>query len=566
PYPGSQCGRVQGPLGTWGDDEPEFSGDTAARLHVYDRGGHHVCTEVNFFFDGKVEGAQTTVSPRLFSPNGDENLDISTLNIFLEEPATVDVELYAAADSGRGREITGDPLGTLVAGLQVLDSALVEWNGRDGGGDVVPDGFYGLVTTFTDACGNMTRRTSFVEVDNTPPVAPILFPQSGDPLPMVIEILGTVQDKNLLAWNVDFGVGFDPDVWSRLGNGSREQMEEVLAVWNTNGLFGDFTLRLVASDEAGNRTENRVEILLGNPTYLLTYFEILPRLFSPNGDGRRESASMRFGLDFPSLVTLTLQMPVGNVVRTLLDATPLGAGAVVRPWNGANDAGNPLPDGTYTAVVRAALAANPGVTQEETLTVVLDRTPPHVDITSPATGFITGNSAVTGTIEDLHLTQYSVEITDTPQAPVWTELASGTTSRTDVTFALLDDLEEGDYALRVMAEDEGEIRVEQILPFTVDNTPPAVALTAPVSGSIVGAVGGPVALEGTIEEDHLESFTVEFGAGSAPTDWTAIVTGTEIPATNALGNWDVSAVADGLYTVRLSAVDLAGLSAETRVQ
>ena len=447
----------------------------------------------------------------------------------------------------------------------MLDSELIEWNGEDGSGSVVADGLYGLVTLFTDACGNMARKVSFVEVDNTPPTAPILFPAAGDPLPMVIEVLGTVFDRNILTWSVDFGVGFDPDVWSRIDSGTRNADQEVLAVWNTNGLFGDFGLRLVASDEAGNRTETRVDLFLGNPTYLLTYFEALPRLFSPNRDGRRETTSLRFGLDFPSLITLTVQNSAGAVVRTLLDGSPLGPGAVVRPWDGGNDTGTLLPDDTYTILVRAALADNPAVTQEEMVTVVLDQTPPTIDITSPATGFITGNSAVVGSIEDLHLTEYVVELTDTPASPVWTELARGTTSRVNTTFSILDDLEEADYALRIRAQDEGEIRVEEILPFTVDNTPPVVTLTEPLAGSILGAVGGLVDLMGTIEEEHLEAFTLEFGAGADPASWTPIVTGTEIPATEQLGTWDVSGVADGIYTLRLSAQDLAGLSAQTRV-
>ncbi len=566
PYPADQCGSVQGPLGTWGDSdgETEFSGDTAVRIHAFDRGGYHVCQERQFFFDGEVEGAQTTISPRLFSPNGDENLDLTVLNIFLEEPASVDVEVYAAVETDRGPEISGDVLRFLETGLQVLDSALVNWDGQDGSGSVLPDGVYGLVTRFLDSCGNLASRTVFVELDNTPPTAPILFPGPSDPLPMVIEILGTVQDRNIQAWTVDFGVGLDPDTWSRINLGAGEMDAEVLAVWNTNGLFGDFTLRLVALDEAGNRTETLVSVLLGNPTYLLTYFEILPRFFSPNGDGRRETASMRFGLDFPSFVTLTVETDTGTVLRTLLDGVALGSGAVVRPWDGRSDGGTLLPDDVYTVVVRAVLAANPGVTQEETLTVVLDKTPPTIDITSPSTGFITGSSAVVGSIEDLHLTEYIVELTDTPSAPVWNELASGTTSRVSTTFAILDDLAEADYALRIRAEDEGEIRVEQILPFTVDNTPPVVTFTEPLAGSIVGAVGGPVDLLGTVEEEHLETYRVEFGAGPAPDTWTTIVLGTSIPTTDRLGVWDVSAVADGLYILRLTAQDLAGLSAEVR--
>ncbi len=157
-----------------------------------------------------------------------------------------------------------------------------------------------------------------------------------------------------------------------------------------------------------------------------------------------------------------------------------------------------------------------------------------------------------------------MSLTGTPQAPAWQDVASGTVNRQDFAFASLEGLDEGDYALRVQASDMGQIVAEQIIPFTVDSKPPVVHLTAPVAGSFVGAVGGPLAIAGTIEEAHLASWRLEAGRGADPTSWTALASGTSVPQALA-ATWSLQGVADGLWTLRLVAVDLAGQTSETRL-
>ena len=74
-----------------------------------------------------------------------------------------------------------------------------------------------------------------------------------------------------------------------------------------------------------------------------------------------------------------------------------------------------------------------------------------------------------------------------------------------------------------------------------------------------------MAVVGLVRDDHLESWTLRFGAGEEPADFATIalgqVGGDGIP----LGAWDVRFVPDGVYTLSLVAVDRAGLTAESRV-
>jgi hypothetical protein len=148
----------------------------------------------------------------------------------------------------------------------------------------------------------------------------------------------------------------------------------------------------------------------------------------------------------------------------------------------------------------------------------------------------------------------------------WTEIEAGAANRVDAPLGSLEGLDEGPHALRIRAEDAAEIRVEQIFQFIVDNTPPVVTFSAPAAGAIVGAAAGPIDLMGAIVEEHLADWRLEAGAGSAPTSWTLLASGSETPAVPTLAAWSLGALADGLYTLRLSATDRAALASEVRLQ
>jgi flagellar hook assembly protein FlgD len=498
-----------GTLGIYGDSDKEepFVGDATLLFETFDWGGFHTCTETTFFFDGAVEGTELRSDRRLFSPNADGTLDLVTLEYGSDELTFVDLDVYPALENDQGvLVITGPRIRSLVAQDPVLDSSFREWNGLDDNGIVVPDGLYLVVATFEDACGNLAKKKTGLEVDNTPPQAEILYPQTGDPVTMIIEILGSVSDVNLQAYTVDYGGGFAPETWGRLDAGTVERQQEILAVWNTYGLEGDFTIRLLAVDLAGNQRDIQVALTLTVRINLITYLEAVPRLFSPNGDGKRETSSVRFGLDAESVVTLEILDDQSQLARTLIDGQVLGVGAAIREWNGRTDSGEEAPDGTYFVSLEAALAVNPLITQDEKVTAVVDRTPPLIEITNPGEGFATGTSSVRGTIGDLHLLEWVISLTDTPDTPVWMEIGTGSTSRVNTNLAPLGGLEDGDYSLRVEAVDEGEIRTEVVLPFQVDNTPPAVTLSEPIAGSYLSAAQGPAPVKGAIEEENLELY------------------------------------------------------------
>ncbi len=539
-------------------------GEITVRARAADNGGQQLCDQVTFFLDAAVVDWAMAVDRTVFSPNNDDVVDDVTLNVEAGEPTTIDAGVYPGAHTENGWIITGPRVRTLAEGLPVLENVQLPWDGRDEAGAVALDGTYVLTINWHDGCGNavLDERTG-TDIDTTAPGVAILSPTPDTPLPMIVSVFGTVTDPHLSAWALEYGEGADPENWIPIAGDDEGIYEpDVLGEWNTFGLAaGQYTLRLVADDSVGNRGEFRVTLELDDRTYLITYLEADPPLFSPNGDGRRETTAIRFGLQFEATVTLSIVDELGDERARLLDEVPRQPGAWVEPWDGSG-----LPTGRYAVRLRAALADDPTVIQTEEVHVVLDRTAPTVAIARPQPdSFVPSTSSIFGTISDERMGLWTISIAEDPLAPFWQEVASGKENRIDYAFAPLTGLAEGDWALRTWATDEAEIETEVVFAFGIDDTPPTVSLTAPPVGTHLGALLGPIEVSGEIQEDHLDSWKLEVGAGAEPTSWIELTGGEEIPSDSTLWLWDVAGAPEGDVTLRLSAHDRAGHEAAASV-
>lgn len=547
-------------------DMPVAHGPQEVHFEAVGWGGHLSCAVRTVEIDGISEGLAALTGPSLFSPNGDSRLDSTTLAVNVAEAMTVGAAIHPAVMTAVGWQVAGPAVRTLLDDVPVLDLRVVEWDGEDDAGVPVPDGNYLAVVTLLDGCANAKVQQLLVQVDTTPPVVEIDYPQVGDPLPMIVSVRASVADEHAAGFQLSAGAGADPATWALLGAGRGEFENRIVGSWNTFGLAGPHSLRLVAEDGAANTAETRVTVVLDAPLRLLSYLEAVPPLFSPNGDGRREESAIRFGVEVDSVVSARVLTTAGTLVRQLLASQPMGPGAQVLSWNGAaaNDA--PAPDGEFRIVVDAALAANGNVTQSERIPLVLDRTAPSIEMTRPSDGFASGNGSVIGTIADAHLAAYTVELAaGTPSGP-WIEIDAGAANRQNAPLGSLEGLAEGPYWLRIRAEDLAEIRSEQLLGFTVDNTPPVATLEAPIGDSIHAAQSGPIEVRGAVVESNPASWKVELGAGDAPSAWSEIGGGAGAPPAPLLATWSIAGLPDGAYILRLTASDRAGLSGEARVR
>ena len=100
---------------------------------------------------------------------------------------------------------------------------------------------------------------------------------------------------------------------------------------------------------------------------------------SPNGDGRKDQATLRFDLPEPREVTVAIVNSSNEEVRRLADERKLGRGRHVLSWDGRTEAGGVAAEGLYRARValpseaRAVVSARP---------VLLDLTRPAPRIVS----------------------------------------------------------------------------------------------------------------------------------------------------------------------------------------
>jgi len=543
----------------------QTDGPVTVRLEMWDQGGHHACAERSFRIDALVpRPLLAVVSPPTspgttpaFSPDADGVFDDLTVRYEIAEAGTVDAWVSAG----------GAPLRSLLAAsASGTGQATLRWDGRADDGRVVADGLYQVHVRLRDACGNEQEQLLVAQVDTVAPDVALLFPQLSDTdLPSIVEVRYRRAER--YTESLSFGEGHAPTAWQSLpacGSDGVFLFPICLARWNTVGLAGDWILRLRATDPAGNRTEILDPVRLPVRADLITLFEPLPDLFSPNADGRRDSLGLRFGLFEPADIDLGIEDEAGLRLATVA-AERVASGSALRSWDGHSSGATPVPDGSYFALLDARLVSDPTRHQRERVHFILDRSAPLIEVSRPlAQGFVRGDEQVLGSITDAHLARWSVALAPAGTLPVFATIGDSQQAGLPAgALAALGDLAEGDYLLRITAEDTGETQARAELAFSVDNTAPEVAISAPASGLVAGAVAGPLEVLGTVADEHLAAWRLEVGAGVSPSAWSELAAGGAVgPSGPRLIAWDISTQADGPYVLRLTASDEAGNQAQ----
>jgi flagellar hook assembly protein FlgD len=410
-----------------------------------------------------------SVQPPVFSPNGDGQKEATLATVLLREPGVLTARVHA-----------GDPTGAVVRTLfsdqpQATTEAGVFWDGRDDAGQQVPDGPYAIAFTAADACGGTGLASGSVEVDTVPPGVALTEPAGGQRVSASVEVRGQATDSHFGEWQLDVACGADP--WSSLGSGrSALAVPGFLARWDTSRAPpGECRLRLAAEDAAGNRSAEAITAVLVERGDLLLRLAASPDVFSPNGDGRRETATLEYELSRAARVWFQVRDTGGRVLHSFEDAAERAAGGWSFVWDGRDGAGQPVPDGNHVLWIRAEDPDVATVYEERSTRLVVDRTPPSVVIARPAvSGFAPSTAWVRGSVGDAHLAEYT--ITATPAGGVPVDLAHAFEGKDNVDLAPLGPLSEGPHTLLVVAADLAENETRLDVPFVVDSTPPRVAI------------------------------------------------------------------------------------------
>ena len=301
------------------------------------------------------------------------------------------------------------------------------WNGEDGGGLELPDGVYSfqLDAATTGGGPSAPQVRGYMELD-----AALLVAQIDDPgaLQVVtgqtLSVQGTASGAGFVGYALDFAPG--PDAGSgftSLASGSAAIEDGELGTWDTSGLSGAYTLRLITTGPGGVVSEDRVtvEVLtLAGPIEGLVYL-------SPNGDGVLDTARLEADASVESDWQVTIRDGTGNAVRTIP-----GFGFPLRiDWDGRDDGGVLLADGSYDAEIEALDSLGSGVAVDAV--AVLDTVAPTAAIDAPATGAPVLSYepvAIVGTAEDPHLKVFRLSYADGGAPEHFVEFASAPLSVT----------------------------------------------------------------------------------------------------------------------------------------
>lgn len=540
-----------------------LDGVVPIRLRAWGVSGHQVCRAVTVEVDGRVD-ASVSVDRVLFSPNGDGQFDDETLTVSAAEAVTVTVDVVRAtfnATTGELRIADEQPVAVLATNLQVLSGdRLFTWDGRLASGQVAADGVYALRVKMVDGCGNEVVRVLRAEVDNTPPTVTIDSPLPNAQAPLDIVVKGGTYDLHPLRYEVVGIVDNLPDAPYGLPSLAPVNQQHVdLARWNIAGLTGSARIVVRAFDAVANVREVVIPVTLLTPPELVASLLVTPDPFSPNGDGRRERATVQYQLLQPATITLDIvRRSSGQKVRTLVQAVPAPAGIGAAVWDGRNTGGVVEADGDMVAVLTAeAFNANgdPIARQTERTGFVLDATPPVLSFQQPDRPVTTGSSGASARAVDplLAEAQLAVSIAGGAYEPL-----ADAQDGSGALAASLDTLPEGPATLRVTASDRAENQATKTLSVIIDRTPPKVAVAVPAPGTHVSGRKQHLKIEGSIDELHLARWELRLDAAT-------LGQGTTLPATPTLLDWDPLTAPDGPATLSLRADDQAGLNGMVNV-
>ena len=414
-FPHRRSGPEAGLLAVW-DTTNIPNGKHFLKLEVVDLAGNVKSVEV------PVKLSNETIydnrdSPDPFSPNNDGRYEVNTISAMLTADLNWTISIKDAQGSLK-RVFTG-------SGIAINQA----WDGKDTSGAIVPDGAFTYIIGATDATGGAYAppQSGTIYVDNTAPAVSISQPKNEDRILDTVAVQGTATDTNFDFWNLYYGQGASPTQWNYLAGGGEVKPDGQgnpgqLFVWDVNNLpNGDYVLRLIASDSAGNETA--LDTLVG-----VGLKDTTPPVITINP------------VASPTNQNVTLSYSLSDNVSAADKITVSGDNS---PYT---------QEGSHNLTLAAKDEA--GNTSGASVSFVIDKTPPVIAITSPADNSTTNQKDIT--------INYTVD----GQAK--------SENRT---------LTEGANTLTVTATDPAGNSASKSISVTLDTIPPEVVITSPADNS-----------------------------------------------------------------------------------
>lgn len=387
-------------------------GEIALFLEAWDRAGNRSrSTERLITVLERLQGVGIVPERDVFGPTGNGRFD--TLALSLDGTALADAEGEFRVD------IVDDDDAPVrrYAGSLPLPRGVV-WDGRNDEGIPVQDGTYrARLTVSVPDRGEVRSVSSRFAVDTQPPLVnlsafPDIVSPDGDGRQDELVIRPEVPETVSARFRLFRG---NDEVRARLPDPGRESLEwEPRLVDGTVLPDGDYTLVLEAEDDAGNIGRSEAVAFTVDTRPVSGFVRISAAAFSP-------------AVAEGNSVTFTPVLPeTRGIDRWEFILEPFGGGEPLLVWEGGGDSlpqpvrwegedlesGGSAPDGMYSAVLRARYAHGP-VVDVQSPPVLLDATPPDVDLVVTPVPFSPDGDGVDDTVE------FILEVSDTSPIRYW---------------------------------------------------------------------------------------------------------------------------------------------------
>ncbi len=568
-------GPVNGPLGVVSIESaggllpPLINGTATLRVRAWDWSGAQVCARQTMFVDSMLEVEEgpnelpgpvieTTSLGAVLGLSGRGRFQRITLPYRLGERVDFTLTLHGLAQAGvAGSALLDPPLATVQDGFAEPPALRLTWDGSLGGSPL-GEGLYGLRLQIRDACGFSKRFEYRLRVDRTPPTVALTQPSSGAVVGgLQVEIRGAVDDPRLAHWQVLAGSSAPGSVLAPVDEGTAPVSPPArLAQWQRGSLAGAATIALVAEDMLDNIARVDVPIMLAAPSQLVTSGSVAPPLFSPDGDGVRDTTRLEVVLARAVRATVRVVDDGGALQRVLASEVPLSAGASNWTWDGRAGGSTAVADGAYRIELQVVDAAQPASSETQIFAVAVDTAPPVLQPLPDAAAFVAAGRAIGVSIAEPRLESYQVALRRETDGVELTRSAG--TDAVDVVLSTSDALEEIAYRLVGSASDRAGNSARLDHRFVVDRTAPALEIASPADGAVLRR-NGTVTVAGAADDANLDRWELRLER----TGFIAVVLATGQAAVAAGGSihaWPVQQ-ADGEVRLVLTATDRAGNSA-----
>ncbi|MDR1998841.1 MAG: PKD domain-containing protein, partial [Frankiaceae bacterium] len=332
--------------------------------------------------------------PRYFSPNGDGQDDTVDFEYCASEPANV----YAVITDAAGKAVRA-----LLSGLSVPSSSApycpaLTWDGTGDRGSVLADGLYTIHLTASNAAGDSNEITIEAGIETRAPGA-LSAPAAGATLagqvPFTFTPTAGFPAISQVAAYCANGSGDYYFASTAAPDGSLSSTMDMARC--TNGANGLVAVAYWTDPLGGYHSWTAPALPVTVATRaVLSWATAQTRYFSPNGDGQEDTFDYTFCASQPASADAWVADSGGARVRTLLSAeqvSPSGGcwwaswNGPALSWDGTGDGGSVLADGLYTIHVTASNAM--GDSDELTIQAGIETRAPGA-LSAPAAGATIG--------------------------------------------------------------------------------------------------------------------------------------------------------------------------------